>query len=753
MEVIEKSEITQLASRFVNNTNQHIFLTGKAGTGKTTFLRQIIQTTHKNVVIAAPTGIAAINAGGVTLHSLFQLPFGSFIPENRQFDQSITFQVNTPKSLMANIQMNKYKRKLLQEMELLIIDEVSMLRADLLDAIDTILKSIRRKSYKPFGGVQMLFIGDMLQLPPIVKDNEWSYLQQFYKGMYFFNAKVLENNQPVYIELEKIFRQSDPEFIQVLNHLRENRIDASDLEILNNHYKPNFNPRSNEGFIYLNTHNYQADRINAEELDKLEAKTYKYNGVVKGDFSEYNYPVEFTLELKKGAQVMFIKNDYSGESLYFNGKIGVVSELSEKQIEVSFPDGSPSTWVEPYEWENRRFTLNQQTNEIEEKVIGTFTHFPLKLAWAITIHKSQGLTFEKAIIDVSKAFAPGQAYVALSRLTSLKGLVLTGKIPREGLDQDSLIFSFTQQKSNTINLNQTVVQHSYNYIKDFVLQAFDFSELINQLRYHLQTYNKEEGRSTKQKHKGLAQELLQITIKEKEFADKFLVQVNTILQTNNANTISQLQERVGAAKGYFRPKISGCTTKIKDKINELKSQSGTKKFITELVDLEALFFKQMVYIHKAEALIKTIISNTELSKSELKNSDLYKQRIVDAPKKAERKKKTLKEKTEKKAKVDTKAETLKMYLDGMKIKEIAKERDLKDVTIEGHLAHYIEKGTLEVTEFTSQENIDWVFEIADELETTNLSPIKEVVLDDLNYSEIRMIMAHYKKVKDKIEAE
>lgn len=738
------SELAQLASRYVNSTNQHIFLTGKAGTGKTTFLKEIVKVTHKNVVIAAPTGIAAINAGGVTLHSLFQLPFGAFIPNNNIGNQNITFQLNTPKSIMASLQMNKYKRKLIQEMELLIIDEVSMLRADLLDEIDTILRSVRRKNSKVFGGVQILFIGDLFQLPPIVKDNEWDVLRDYYKGMYFFNAMSLQNNPPVYIELDKIFRQSDPEFIGILNNLRENKIDQADIEVLNKYYKPDFIPSTNDNYIYLTTHNYKADKVNTEALQELTGKPYTFDAVVSSEFNEYNYPLEYTLTLKKGAQVMFVKNDYSGEQLYFNGKIGVVSELSNDGIEVSFSDGSPSTMVERYEWENKRFTLNKETNIIEEKIIGTFTHFPIKLAWAITVHKSQGLTFDKAIIDISRAFAPGQAYVALSRLTSLKGLVLTSSVPQSGLEQDALIYSFTNQKSDKNELAKGVEIHSVEYIKDFVYQAFDFSELANQLRYHLQGYNKEESRSVKQKYKDWANQLLTILLAEKKFADNFKLEVNVITKQPNSN--DKLLDRVSAAKGYFESKLKGLSIQVKDKLIELKKIKGTKKYMAELDDVEILFFKQLTYIHKAEALIKSIISNTELVKDEIKSSELYIERAKSASKKASKtKSKIAKPKGEKTPKIDTKKESLRMHLDGKSIDEIAKERELKNVTIEGHLAHFVEDGTLDIYEFSTQEKIDQVFEIANELETTNLSPIKEIVLDDMTYGEIRLIMAHFKR--------
>jgi len=368
-----------------------VFLTGKAGTGKTTFLKEIIHLTHKNAIIAAPPGIAAINAGGVTLHSLFQLPFGTFIPTNEiDTSKGISFQMSTPRTILENMQMNSTKRNMLKELELLIIDEVSMLRADILDAIDVVLKHVRRRRNEAFGGVQILFIGDMLQLPPVVKDAEWGQLKNHYHRMFFFEAQVLRQNKPIYIELEKIFRQTNQTFISILNNLRENKISENDIKTLNKYYEPDFQPKPEDGYVFLTTHNYKADQTNSNELKKINNKTYKYKAEVIGDFSEHMFPLEEIMELKKDAQVMFVKNDYSGEKRYFNGKIGTVSALSGESIEVDFNDGSEKVTVDKYTWENKKYSLNKETNEINEDVKGSFKHYPLKLAWAITVHKSQG---------------------------------------------------------------------------------------------------------------------------------------------------------------------------------------------------------------------------------------------------------------------------------------------------------------------------------------------------------------------------
>ena len=362
MEVETLNEVAALAAEYINTTNRHIFLTGKAGTGKTTFLRYIVKHTFKNTLVAAPTGIAAINAGGVTLHSLLQLPFGAFIPENISFSEGLQFRLNTPQSLGRHHQIRGEKIRLLQEMELLIIDEVSMLRADLLDCIDFRLRSVRRRK-EPFGGVQLLFIGDLMQLPPVVKDHEWRYLQKYYASPFFFAAQALKHFPPLTVELQKIYRQSDQDFIDLLNRLRNNQQRPEDLHFLNQSYREDADLK---GYIHLTTHNRKADRINQSKLESLDGKVHVFETEIKDDFPEHLYPLPKELQLKKGAQVMFIKNDPSGEGRYFNGKIGEVSKMGEEEICVRFEDGK-EVYVDPYLWENVRFILDPDTNQVEEQ--------------------------------------------------------------------------------------------------------------------------------------------------------------------------------------------------------------------------------------------------------------------------------------------------------------------------------------------------------------------------------------------------
>jgi ATP-dependent exoDNAse (exonuclease V) alpha subunit len=417
-EKIEINENFSLAFRFVTETNENIFLTGKAGTGKTTFLKYLKENCSKNIVIAAPTGVAAINAGGVTLHSLFQLPFYPFIPSPAGKNE-----------LLQRLRFTTRRIDLIRKMDLLVIDEISMVRCDVLDAIDTILRYVRKTPEAAFGGVQVLFIGDLYQLPPVTKQQDWLFLQEYYNSEFFFDSNVIREDIPVLIELKKIFRQQNDSFISILNKVRNNEMSDDDFSELHLRFQPGFTPSKDEKYITLTSHNAQADRINNIKLSALATTKFTYKAEIEGEFPESMYPAEESLELKKGAQVMFLKNDI--EKRYFNGKIGVIKYLDNEEIIVDCDGMSISVDMET--WENTQYNLNRQDGKLEQKVLGTFRQFPLRLAWAITIHKSQGLTFDKVMIDAGSAFSSGQVYVALSRCRSLDGIVLLSKIPASAI--------------------------------------------------------------------------------------------------------------------------------------------------------------------------------------------------------------------------------------------------------------------------------------------------------------------------------
>ncbi|RLB86311.1 MAG: helicase [Deltaproteobacteria bacterium] len=536
----------QLAENFVQNTGCNIFLTGKAGTGKTTFLHNLKKNTAKRTIVTAPTGVAAINAGGVTLHSFFQLPFGPFIPgsETSEGNQKRLFR------------FSKEKIRIIKSLDLLIIDEISMVRADLLDAVDAVLRRHRRNN-KPFGGVQLLMIGDLHQLSPVAKPDEWQLLQQHYTSVYFFSSHALELTQFHTIELTHIYRQSDVNFIKLLNQVRDNRLDGPSVEKMNQRYIRNFTPEDDQGYITLTTHNRNADAMNLTRLRALAGKQHSFKAKISGDFSEHIYPTPGTLLLKEGAQVMFLRNDVSGEKQYYNGKIGKIKTISNQYIRILCPGDSNEISVEPVEWENIRYTLNPANQEVEQEVIGKFKQYPLKLAWAITIHKSQGLTFEKAVIDTESAFAHGQVYVALSRCKTLEGMVLSSPIPPRGIQRDEAVLGFdedTRQNRPSKSMLQTA---QTGYQQRLLLECFDFTALHNRLNYltRLMLGNAKLVQIT-----GLANiNQVKETAEKNIFkvGERFSHQLNTIFKEDRLpGSDPHVLERIGKASTWFQDQFA-----------------------------------------------------------------------------------------------------------------------------------------------------------------------------------------------------
>lgn len=547
---IERNEVFDLAYRFVTETSENIFLTGKAGTGKTTFLKFLKDNCSKNIIVAAPTGVAAINTGGVTLHSLFQLPFHPFIPTT-----------SSREDLLSKLKYTGQRQQLLRKMELLVIDEISMVRCDVIDAIDVVLRSVRRKHDLPFGGVQLLCIGDLYQLPPVAPRNDWNILQEYYSSPFFFDSNVIKEQMPLLIELTTIYRQKEHSFVNLLNKVRNNFMDKDDFEDLHMRYFPDFRPDSEEKFITLTSHNNQADQINARELNKLMAPSTIYNAVIEGDFAENNYPAEGELVLKEGAQVMFLKNDVVAKK-YFNGKIGVVKKLFKEEILVDC-DGE-EIYVTQETWENNRYVLNREDGKLEQENLGTFTQFPLRLAWAITIHKSQGLTFERVMIDAGAAFSSGQVYVALSRCTSLEGIVLLSKIPAAAIYSNENVVKGQQSLTHKGSLAERFAGARQIFTQQLLEEIFSFRE-IGHLTQLLQSQVKAHQNKLNSEALEWTISLNNDIIKDQSIGLKFSFQVAEFMRDQpEIEKNNPLQLRINAAANHFEPKFTSYYKSIKN---------------------------------------------------------------------------------------------------------------------------------------------------------------------------------------------
>ncbi len=538
---IEHNEVFDLAYRFVTETSENIFLTGKAGTGKTTFLKYLKENCSKNIIVAAPTGVAAINAGGVTLHSLFQLPFNPFLPTKSHKDE-----------LLAKIRFNRQRQQLLRKMELLVIDEISMVRCDTMDAIDTILRSVRRNYNTPFGGIQLLCIGDLHQLPPVAQRHEWEILQEYYSSSFFFDSNVIKEQMPLLIELTKVYRQKEDSFVTLLNKVRNNKMSADDFADLHKRYDPSFRPSLEEKYITLTSHNNQAELINNRELQKLSSPSYAYEAIIDGDFPENTYPAEGSLILKAGAQVMFLKND-TVQKRYFNGKIGVIRSLDDDEIIVEC-DGINITVMQET-WENTRYVLNRADGKLEQETLGTFTQFPLRLAWAITIHKSQGLTFEKVMIDAGAAFSSGQVYVALSRCTSLDGIVLLSKIPSEAIYSNDNVVKGHEALTHKGSLPERFEGARQIFTQQLLEEIFSFNEITSAIDILHLKINENKEKLNKEGVEWI-ENLKNNFSAERSIGLKFIQRVGELMkQEPLIEKNAALQKRINDAAVHFQPKF------------------------------------------------------------------------------------------------------------------------------------------------------------------------------------------------------
>ncbi|MBQ9559799.1 MAG: helix-turn-helix domain-containing protein [Bacteroidaceae bacterium] len=701
---------------FVEHTGRSIFLTGKAGTGKTTFLKTVVERSKKRSVVVAPTGVAAINAGGMTIHSFFQLPLSPFVP-GAKIEQKFEF--------------SREKRKIIASLDLLIIDEISMVRSDLLDAIDSVLRRFR-DHYLPFGGVQLLLIGDLAQLTPVVTPEDEQMLRGYYDTPYFFGSKALSQIEYVTIQLEHVFRQQNTDFIAILNHIREGHPSVADLDALNTRCLPGFVPNPDEGYIRLTTHNRLADQYNEGELQKLPSPLFRFDASIQGTFPEYAYPTSPVLELKVGTQVMFVKNDLSPDHRYYNGRIGRVTRLEKGHIEVLCVGDAEPIEVEPLTWENARYTLNEDTRAIETEVLGTFCQYPLRMAWAITIHKSQGLTFDRAIIDANLSFAPGQVYVALSRCRTLEGMVLASPLELRAIINDQRVEDYiSQQEGEAQRSIAQLPALKEEYFRHLLLELFDFRSLLYQEEHMLRLFAEFFYHSHSQLdnlHKQALEALRQRVI---DVAGRWtsLIQRATTDQLHAPDFL----DRVRRSATYFAQELE---TILEAPIRlTAEVQTGNKQAMRRLAN--ALPELRQTWLSRRYLLGQIADSGfsipTYLHEKQMSMLDALDEKTL-------KKKREKKEKKKKAPKPKTWEVSLSLYRQGMNPDLIAHERGLTIGTIMGHLLRYVASGEIPFDELIPPERVALVRQaIAAAGPGAPLYVIRDHCPKDVSYDEIRAI--------------
>lgn len=799
--MIENKEL-DLAYNFVEKTDRNLFLTGKAGTGKTTFLRRLKEESLKRLIVVAPTGVAAINAKGVTIHSFFQLPFGPILPNNQ-----------TPYSDRIQRKFSKTKIDIIKSLDLVIIDEISMVRADVLDGIDKVLRRYKDRT-KVFGGAQVLMIGDVQQLSPVIRPDEWSILRNHYQTAYFFSSKAFQEAYVVPVELKHIYRQENEEFITVLNEVRTNTLSETSVNILNKQYQPDFEPQSEEGYITLTTHNRKADAINKKELDKLKTRSQIYTAEVYKNFDERNFPNDENLLLKVGAQVMFIKNDSDVEKRYYNGKIGVVTALEEDSVIVRCADDDVIE-VTVETWENIKYSIDKETQEIDEILEGSYTQVPLRLAWAITIHKSQGLTFDKAIIDAESSFAHGQTYVALSRCKTLDGIVLKTPIKESSIVNDITVNNFNKHVEENEPTENDLESSKKQFQLNLIAEVFNYHSFLQPVKRLIDVFY--TNRTSLQ---GNIIEPLEI-IKDKaiipllKVANSFKIQLQNLAESiDNPEEEIVIQERFKKAVVYFLQQTKEQIKTPLDSLNYTTDNKQVKKDFKKQLDTLEEKLAEKLYVLKnlqdafstekylkvrAEAVLQKptkakkrtevtstqheeLFENLKMFRTSVSNSEnippfqiftqktlfelcellpedksqlikvngmgktrvnKYGDEILEIINEYARKN-NLKSQIEivkvVKDKRNTKDITFDLFKEGLTKEEIAEKRGLVIGTIEGHLSHFVERGDIDILEFFTKKKLEKARKIIAATGFDQLPKVKEIVENEYSWGELRMIV-------------
>ncbi|MCR5434164.1 MAG: helix-turn-helix domain-containing protein [Bacteroidaceae bacterium] len=713
---MEQNSELRTAWDFVENTGRSIFLTGKAGTGKTTFLKTIVERSRKRPIVVAPTGVAAINAGGVTIHSFFQLPFAPYVPGAK---------------VESKFDFGREKRKIIASIDLLIIDEISMVRADLLDAIDNVLRRFR-DHFQPFGGVQLLMIGDLAQLTPVVTPEDEQMLKPYYDTPYFFGSKALQQTDYVTIQLSHVYRQQDMSFLQILNEVRQGHPSPQALSLLNERCKPAFTPRPEDAYIRLTTHNHLANYYNESELRKLTSPTFQFQAEVKGTFPDYSYPTAETLVLKQGAQVMFVKNDPSADHLYYNGRIGRVTYVDSKRILVRCEGDEDDIEVEPLEWENTHYTLNEQTREIESEVMGTFKQYPLRLAWAITIHKSQGLTFDRAIIDANQSFAPGQVYVALSRCRTLEGLVLATSLSASAIINDQRVDNYiARQETDARQSIRQLPELKQEYERHLLLQLFDFRPLLSMQETMVRIFSEFFYHSQAELTRLHDQALQDIRGRIVDVASKWQQKIGgmSIEQLRDADFL----ERVKRSALYFADTLNEILAKplaLTAKV-ETNNKQAARRLGNALPD------ERQTWLSRRFLLTKIAEQGFSVG-NYLREKQMSMLDAIDESSLKPKRERKPKQKKEPKPK--TWEMSLQLYRQGMKHDLIAHERNLTLGTVLGHLARYIDSGQVDLDDLVPSEHQQAINAAIRRVGTGDATAIKMLCPSDVAYHEIRLIL-------------